>query len=291
MSKKFQIVFSLILGLFVAIMVAGYISSIEKRYATASRKVPVLVAKKYIDSGEMIGPEDVEVKYIPQEYLQPRALSNPKDLLTKEGGYLYMAAVPIDVGEQIVGTKLFPLGEGTGVAPVIPAGFRAVTIVMDRNEVRNVILPGNRVDVIGVFEYYDKNGNKHEEAKTLLQNVLVLSVGKTTIGAIREVHLKKKEAAAALAATEELESRVPVSLAVTPSQAELLALAKEKASITFSVRAVGDEKTFELPGASMDKIFVRYSPKKPKTAQEEYLKALQKQQEEALRLLKKYGRR
>ena len=112
MNKKFQILISVFAGIAAAILIAGYVNSLETKYKKAAKKVPVVITKKYIDAGEMISPEDVEVKLIPQEYLQPRAIQKAQDLLTEKGFLLYMAAVPIDKGEQVVGTKLFPLGQG-----------------------------------------------------------------------------------------------------------------------------------------------------------------------------------
>ncbi|MCD6423675.1 MAG: Flp pilus assembly protein CpaB [Elusimicrobia bacterium] len=290
MNKKFQILISVFAGIAAAILIAGYVNSLETKYKKAAKKVPVVITKKYIDAGEMISPEDVEVKLIPQEYLQPRAIQKAQDLLTEKGFLLYMAAVPLDKGEQVVGTKLFPLGQGTGVASVVPAGMRAVTIIMNRREVSKTLIPGNRVDILATFDYYDAKGKRHEETRTILQNVPVLAVGKAVIGTVREVRVKgKRSAARALASVEETESQIPVSVAVTPAQAELLVLAKNKGAIDFVVRAVGDDNTYTLSGASMNKIFAKYGETEAGHGpQVEYLKALQKQQEEALKLLKKY---
>jgi len=289
-NKKTQLIVSILAGFAAAVMIAGYVNSIKNKYKSGARKVPVIVTTKYIDAGEMLSPNDIELKQVPQDYLQPRALQKPEDLITAKGYFLYMAAVPIDKGEQVVGTKLFPLGEGTGIGSVVPAGMRAVTVVMDRREVGKTILPGNRADVLATFDYYDEKGVRHEETQTILQNVPILAVGKAIIGTVREVKVKgKKNAARALASAEETESQIPVSIAVTPGQAELLVLAKNKGNLDFILRAVGDEEVFALPGASMKKIFKRYGGKaKASGPQAEYLRTLQKQQEDALKMLKKY---
>jgi len=76
---------------------------------------------------------------------------------------------------------------------------------------------------------------------------------------------------------------------VTPGQAELFILAKNKGALDLTLRAVGDEQVFALEGASMKKIFRQYGGKeKASGPQTEYLQTLQKQQEEALKMLKKY---
>ena len=290
MNKKTQLILSILAGFAAAVMIAGYVNSIKNKYKSGARKVSVIVTTKYIDAGEMLSPDDIELKQVPQDYLQPRALQKTEDLITAKGYLLYMAAVPIDKGEQVVGTKLFPLGEGTGIGSVVPAGMRAVTVVMDRREVGKTILPGNRADILATFDYYDEKGARHEETQTILQNVPILAVGKAIIGTVREVKVKgKKSAARALASAEESESQIPVSIAVTPGQAELLVLAKNKGVLDFILRAVGDEEVFALPGASMKKIFRKYGGKKKASGpQAEYLRTLQKQQEDALRMLKKY---
>jgi len=290
MNKKLQIIVAILLGVFAAIMVAGYMTSVENRYKMGVKKVSVLVSKRYIDAGELISPDDVEVKEVPAQYLQPRALRREKDLLTPKGGILYMAAVPIDKGEQIIGTKLFALGMGTGLGPVIPPGFRAITINAEKVDVVNVIVPGNRVDIIGIFDYDDKEGKTHVVAKTLLQNVLVLSVGKAVLGSITEVTFKSKKQAekALMRAQQSGGGSIAVGLAVTPAQAELLSLAKTKGIITFAVRGVGDTIMPNLPGISLENLFANYGKKAGKKYSK-YLEELKKQQEEALKLLKKYG--
>ena len=285
-----QILIAVGIGIFTAVMIGGYISSIETKYKLGAKKVPVVVTKKYIDAGELIGPEDTEIKEIPSQYLQPRCIQRTKDLLTEKGGLLYMAAVPIDIGEQVVGTKLFPLGEGTGIGAIIPSSFRAVTINAEKVDVINVLVPGNHVDVIGVFEYEDDKSIAHLEALTLLQNVTVLSVGKAVIGAVREVTFKSKKDAAKVLETEQKVGggTIAVGLAVTPAQAELLALAKNKGVLAFSLRSTGDVMTYDdLPGASMGKIFGKYSGKS-ETKEDAYLKNIRKQQEEAIKMLEKY---
>ncbi|MBA3066731.1 Flp pilus assembly protein CpaB [bacterium] len=288
MNKKMQLVVAAVLGLFTALMVGSYVNSIESKYSLGVKKVPVLVSKRYIDAGQLITPDDIEIKEVPAQYLQPKAIQGEKDLLTKTGGILYMVAVPIDKGEQILGTKLFPLGEGTGIGAVIPPAFRAVTIAAEKVDVANILLPGNKIDIIGVFEYDDDKGKTHEEAITLLQNVLVLSVGKAVIGSIREVIYKsKQEAEKALArAQQEGAGNIAVGIAVTPPQAELLTLAKAKGIISYALRTVGDETIYDLEGVSMQKLFAAYGGKKDEDSS--YLKKMRQQQEETLKMLKKY---
>lgn len=295
MNKKTQVLVALVLAIFAALLVAGYLTSLENKYRRGAEKVPVLVARGYIDQGTMIEPRMVQEIQIPKEFIQPRALTSASDLVGKEGIPIYMAIVPIVEGEQIIGTKLFSLGSETGLATVIPGERRALAVMFDRQEVKGIIRPGNRVDVIACFDYYGAKNERHEAAITILQNIPVLAVGKSVMGALQPLQLKKGRIEAAVAAEPE-ESQVPVALAVLPQEAEVLALAKNKGNIFLSLRPTGDEKIIPLPGMSMEKIFgkeVRTITAKDKDAlaNQQYLEEIRKQQQEAMELLKKYQKK
>jgi len=296
--KKNQLIIAGVLSVFVAILVGAFLTSVESKYRTGAQKVTVLVASQYIDQGVMISPDMVKEIEIPSDYVQPKTVSSVKDIISKNGNPIYMTIVPIMEGEQILGSKLLPLGAETGLASVVPGDYRAMTFLLDRQEVQGIIRPGNRVDVIGVFDYYGPGGIRREEAVTLLQNVTVLAVGKSVLGALQPVVMKKGKVEAAVAA-EAPESMVTVSLAVNPAEAEVVALAKKKGDIFLSLRPIGDEKIYNLPGAALSKIF-KVQPGQVESAQgaakqgrvtPELINEAQKQTQEALEMLKKYQRR
>ncbi|OGS23934.1 MAG: Flp pilus assembly protein CpaB, partial [Elusimicrobia bacterium RIFOXYB2_FULL_48_7] len=190
MNRKKQVIVSALVSVFTALMVVGYLAGLENKYKTGSKKVSVLVAREYIDQGSMIKPELVEEIKVPQEYIQPKAIRGIKEITGENNIPLYMAVVPVLAGEQILTTKLFGLGQETGLAAVIPTDKRAFSIACERDKIRGIIRPGNKVDIIATLDYYNDRGQKFEEARTILQNITVLSVGKQVLGMVKPAAMK-----------------------------------------------------------------------------------------------------
>lgn len=285
--KKLQVLVPVLLAGFAGLLVAGYLNKVEKKYKTGAEEATVLVAKVYIDKGTMISADMVTEIKIPAQYVQPKALASKADLVNKEGNLAYMSIVPIVENEQLVTTKLAPLGFETGVSAVIPTDMRSVVVAGDATEVVGIIRPGSRVDVLVSLDY-EQGGKRIQESVTLLQNVQVLAVGRRIVGSIDPK--SGKGGVGAVTAEEEIGAgRVPVSLAVTPQEAELLALAKNKGQVALALRGIGDDKTFKLPGIELSKLadsvkgITRPSPKSSAELEAD------RKKREMEQLLRRYG--
>jgi len=292
---KKPLLLAALFGVLAALLTALYFNSIETTYKKGAQKVKVLVAKQYIDQGTVLDELFVEEKLVPKEYLQPKAVQSMKELINAEGKRSFMVIVPIERGEQIITTKLSLLGLETGLSSVIPSDKRAITLVCDAETVSGIMKPGNRVDVIGVMEYQDKSSQMQEAAFTVLQNILVLSVGNTMLGASKPLQ-KRGAMGENIAAIEQAASgSLPVSLALSPKEAEVIALVSEKGKIRFSLRPLGDERIIEAQGTKIRDIYNdlavtvsnttgRHSP----AVSESMMRDMQKKQKEVMELLKKY---
>lgn len=291
MKKHFLI--PAVTGLITAILVALYLLSLENTYKSGYENVKVLKAKQYVDQGVLLDASMVEEAEVPKTFLQPRSIQSPEELMDGEGRRIFMTIVPVAKGEQIVTTKLFMLGLDTGLSAVVPADKRSVTLLCNRQDTSGIIKPGSKIDVIGIFDYEDKNGRMQQLASTILQNILVLSVDRAVFGGESLSEQRKKDSAF----PESPEGKAPVSLALTPHEAEILALAEEKGVIKFSLRGMGDDRVIQTRGAK----FQDFSNDASATAaaksndnddsSEGYIKTLQKKQREALELLNKYRSR
>ncbi|MFH1367823.1 MAG: Flp pilus assembly protein CpaB [Elusimicrobiota bacterium] len=285
---KKSLIATAVFGLVSAALAGLYLDSLEKTYKQNYEKTKVLISKQYIDQGMILDESMTEEVIVPKAYIQPRAIPSKKDLVNSDGRRIFMTIVPIVKGEQIVTTKLFMLGMDIGLSAVVPAEKRAVTLVCDRQDVRGLIKPGNRVDIIGVFEYEDNGGRFRQASATILQNILVLSVEDIFFGGEKLNDSRKTGSPY----PESAESKIPVSLALTPQEAELLALASEKGIIRFSLRSMGDDRLAATTGAKMQDL-LKDAPASAKTGAKEenaepYVKEMRKKQREALELLNKY---
>ena len=292
MDKKKQVLISVAVSVILALLIGMYLTGLENKYKIGAKKVTVLVARDYIDQGSMINENMVEQVKIPQDYIQPKTLREYKDLNSETGIPLYMASAPILKGEQIMTTKVFGLGQETGLAAVIPTDKRAYSVSFEKQKVKGIIRPGNKIDIISVMDFYDDKGRKVEESRTILQNVSVISVGKQIFGVTKPE--KAGKAGEQNFNEEDGDSNILVSFAVTPEESQLLALVTNKGSISFALRPTGDEKVNEIYPAKMSKIFgaETSAAKMPQIGSSTLgmMKDFKKQQTEALKMLEKYGK-
>lgn len=290
---KKPLTLAVIFGTLAALFTGLYLTGIEARYKKNAENVTVLIARQYIDQGTMIDPEAVEERSIPKSYLQPKAICSLQELKGTDGRKQFMATAPIEKGEQIMTTKLSMLGMDTGIASVIPTAHRAVTLTFSSELVNGIVKPGNRVDIIGIFQYEDKANQVHETAVTVLQNILVLAVRNTMLGSFSE---RSADGTAAGHTEPELydSGSVPLSLSVTPVEAEALTLAAERGNIRFSLRPTADEGIYPLTGTRIKDLCkdinstVRTAAAEQSASSISYAQEIQKKQKEVLELLKKY---
>ncbi len=113
---KKPLLFAAMFGIMAALFATLYLNSLETTYKQGAQKVKVLVAKDYIDQGTLLDESAVEEKLVPKEYIQPKAISQVKELFSSDGKKIYMAIVPFEAGEQITATKLSLLGIDTGMS-------------------------------------------------------------------------------------------------------------------------------------------------------------------------------
>ena len=178
---------------------------------------PVIIATSDIPIGSRLTTSLVAARSWPKAGVPEGAVSEPEAVL----GRLVKGEIARD--EPILEHRLFPKGltEAPGVMSVIiPPGKRAMTVGV--NEVIGVsgfILPKNRVDVIATRT--DQGVSKSTE--TILQNIEVLAVGH---------RLEQKG---------EQHIQVPtVTMAVSPEEAERLALALHQGKIHIVLRSIMD---------------------------------------------------
>ncbi len=136
--------------------------------------------------------------------------------------------IPLLAGELVVEAKLGPEGETPGLVGRIPPGMRAVGVeVNEQTGVAGFVLPDHRVDVIQP-RTDSSLGNDRSRGETILQNVLVLAAG--------QVSSRPDD--------KSIQVRT-VTLAVTPTQAEILSAAKSKGAVTLALRGMEDKEVEE----------------------------------------------
>jgi len=137
-----------------------------------------------------------------------------------------VAIVPIQKGEQITLNKITEPNMRTGLAPQVAPGKRAISIPASEIEtVSKLIKPGDRVDMIAVIDMgAGSSGRENKVAKTIMQDVVVLAVGKNITNNIaRKVDPDGKGGKVRVKSLTEYDGFSSLTIEVDPSQAQLTA--------------------------------------------------------------------
>lgn len=224
-----------------------------------ANQTAVLVAKRDIPSGKVIEAEMLESVIIPNQYLQPQVATS----LDRISGMMTIA--PVAKGEQLTLSKLvYPTKQqaagGKGLAEVTPVGKRAITISVDNiSGLAGMINPGNYVDVITVIPLPVQTSEgkqvKQDVVIPIFQNVQVLAVGQE-IGVlspqVTETRYKKEE---------KKEPSPLITLALSPTEANLIAFVQEQGKIRLFLRSPIDSQIQPAQAANWDTLFQYIMPK------------------------------
>lgn len=211
-GSKMMVLLALIPGLLAAVMTYVYISNAARPKPATGKSVAVVAAKSTIPPRTKVTQDLVYIREIPEAAVHARAARDPArivGLVTKS---------EILEGEQVIMDRLYGENERAGLASSIPRDMRAVTVPV--NEVVGVagfVKPGDRVDVVATVSAAGETG---DAAFTVLEDVEILAIAQET---------EDRSQGKAKVSTS-------ATLAVTPAQAERLALAEEMGTLRLALR-------------------------------------------------------
>ena len=210
---------------------------------------PVVVATGDIQVGNKLAASDVRVITLPQSAIPPGAYSSPAKVVGRG------AILPMSKGEFVLSNKLAALNAGSGLPSMIPQGMRAVSVrVNDVVSVAGFVQPGTHVDVLATGSQ-----GSERQTKTVLENVLVLAVGKS---------LDRNPSADAQTAPV-------ITLAVSPDDAQKLALVSQEGRIQLSLRNPLDTKQGDIGATRASSLYPGEAPP-PAAARPRMHKAVEK---------------
>jgi len=278
--QKIFLIAGVILAIAVAFMVKGYLDQqravivAQAKQAVAqiqANQSAVLVAKRDLPKGTVLDPSMLETAIIPNEYVQPQAVST----LDRISGMVVVA--PFSKNEQISLSKLSSQQQSTmggSLAMATPIGKRAITVSVDNvSSLLGMIKPGDYVDVIGLLPVPVQTSEGKTATQTevlpLFQNVLILAVGQNT-GA---------PAAPAGDARYKKEGGAPagdispyITIALGPQEASLIAFVLEQGKIRLTLRSPADSQVQPIQPAGWDTLFRHVTPQTQGASGEEEAK-------------------
>ena len=235
---------ALTLAVITTFAVLSYVRGIQRQAAVKPQTIEteqVVFAKTLIGARNVVGMDALELRSIPSAGVHPQAA---RDLAAIAGR---VAMAPVYPDEQVLTTKFAPAGVNPGLSYSLAKDKRAMTIAV--NEVIGVagfIFPGDRVDVLGTVTL-----DSEAFSKVVLQDVEVLAIA-------QKVEQKPGE-----------EPRVTTSatLAVTPEQAEILALVDSSGKVRLALRPYNQHALVQTPGRDVKAALGRFARSVPKTVQ------------------------
>lgn len=197
--------------------------------------VPICVVMKDISLGEPLSAKVLRLEPWPKDKIPAGALTRIEDAegrCTRQRLY---------AGEPILENKLFAKGDSRANASMlIPKGLRVVPVRVDAVSGGNLILPGDRVDVLVYLSH--SAGIQETSTKTILEDIKVFAVNDQFNQDTKDSDEKSIKAAT-------------ISLLVTPEQAEKVTLASELGKIRLVMRGHEDDSHPASKGVSPRELF------------------------------------
>lgn len=275
---KKNILFIIIFAGLSSVFATLYLYDVGQKNKNMSQQVKVVVANQKIEQGKVITKDMLKEIAVPKQYAQPKYISNIKNFYI-DNKPIYISVISFEEGEQITSSKVSSISSGLGLSNTIPNDKKAITLVFNYNEVNGIITSGSKVDLISIAEYENKNHNYEEASCVILQNILVLAVGKDVIGAVKN----NKDIEEQLVSTN-----VPITLAVSIEEAQKIFLAQEKGILKLVLRPTADERIGDTKIIKIDNIYENASSNTKNQSNNQQFSQIQKSQKELNEIMKKY---
>lgn len=250
MEKK-GVLIPMLLAMGAAVFYLMVLSSKESALRGAYETAKVLSARVDIPERTVLKEDMVEVLEVPRKFMQQDSF----EIKTQGDMKLIVNLVTrnrVPKGNQLTQSSLISLSPESGLSVKIPPGYRGAILPIDQ-EMKILIKPGDRVDVLVTFDALMNDGRKEKVTATILQNVLIIAVG-TNLGqgmnARQFKNLGDKEDK-----TAAFSEKASVSLALNPNEAQYLALAIKQGDTTVIMRGLGDAEMHPMEMASFRKLF------------------------------------
>lgn len=249
---KRGVLLPLVMAAVAAVVYAMIVSSTEKKLSASQKKVEVFVPIKDIKEREVIKGAYLKHIPVPAAYVQKDALTytTEADLKALENT---VARIQIPRGNQISKYAITSLSPEAGLSSKIPVQMRGVIISNIPVATASMIKPDDNVDILFTFEATLKSGQRQQVTVTLLQNIKVLAVGSDLgqgLDAKTAADMKSKDDESSAYSDSS-----SLSLALSPRDAQYLALAQAQGTISVILRSHGDMALYSIEMATFEKLF------------------------------------
>jgi pilus assembly protein CpaB len=225
-------VLALVLGAFASLFAYRILQ--QHSGATQGDLQDVVVAAADLPVGARIQDKDVRTVRFPSDAIPQGIFHFSKNVIGRG------VVLPIARGEFFIsGKNLASENAGSGLTSTIPQGMRAVSVrVSDISSVGGFVQPGTRVDVLMTG---NPGGTGEPQTITVLKNVAVLANG---------MNLDRS-----IVRGESQQNAPIITLAVSPDDAQKLALATAQGRIQLALRNPMDTSQSEVAAIGMHSLY------------------------------------
>lgn len=223
------VAFAVVLGGVAGVAAVHYVRGAAEsaRSKATPRTVQVAVPVHNLSRGDVLASDDMAARAVPVDFVPAGAIT-PDDYQNYVGGVVTM---PLNKGVPIPGRAVEALS--SHFSDVIKPGNVAVTMqVDDVNSISGLIVPGDRIDILMTL-----SGNNDAQTRPLLGDVLVLATGQQTRG------VRQGQSASQTAGPRTYSD---ITLEMTPSAAQRLAVAGKVGTLSVWLRHAGTASPLEL---------------------------------------------
>lgn len=236
---------TILIGVFAFLFVGSaaigmYLLHLQSADDAADASSTIVVAATDIPRGVSVTPEMVRLQAWPLDFIPPGALIRIDDAVGRAVG------IPMVKGDPLTEPKLSAMGAGRGMAALIPAGMRAMTILTPNvsTGMAGFVLPGDKVDVLLTYtQPMQKDGSGGGGTLTLLQHVEVMAVDQ-----------RIEVPSANVMDQKELRS---VTLLVTPQDGAKLDLGQNMGTLSLALRNPSDQTPVDLPPVTLAGLYLQ----------------------------------
>jgi pilus assembly protein CpaB len=188
--------------------------------------VELVVAKRDLRRGDVVGPESMAVRSVPREYA-PGAAVVPGRFDALSGSKLL---VPMKAGEPLLPNAVASV-ESAAISSRLRPGIRAMTIAVDEvNSLSGMLQPGDRIDLmLSVRPPAVAGIAQPEVTRTVMQGVAVMATGRQARASLGDEPVTGR-------------SYTSITVEVDPDQAQRLVVAQRSGKLTAVLRNPEDHR-------------------------------------------------
>jgi pilus assembly protein CpaB len=212
-------------GLVASIGITQVMSRQTTEPAESGETQPIFVAMTDVGLGDQLNSQVLKLAQWPKDNIPAGAISRIEDVEGRR------ARTKLFAGDPILESKLLSKGaSGQGATALIPKGYRVVPVKVDLvSRGSSMILPGDRVDVMGHFVRDPGRDIPETITQTILQDIKVFAVDDVV-----DLEKEKDGRKSIVAKT--------ISLLVTPDQAAMVMMASQMGPINLVMRGWDDDQ-------------------------------------------------